>query len=90
MIWYFIAAENGLPVAKSAAPAPSDVPGKLRSELTYQIFCIICFHSFKVGPGASKDGAYKNPEYYTYNPMSFYDIEKDMKPFRIPQPSSKK
>ena len=45
---------------------------------------------FAVGPGASKDGVYKNPEYYTYNVMSFYDIEKDMKSFRIPQPSSLK
>ena len=44
----------------------------------------------KVGPGASKDGPYKNPEYYTYNEMSFYDIERDMKSFRLPQPSSLK
>ncbi|KAI9556539.1 hypothetical protein GHT06_016329 [Daphnia sinensis] len=43
-----------------------------------------------VGPGASKQGPYKNPEYYTYNIMSHYDIEKAMKPFRIPQPSSLK
>ncbi|KAK4015886.1 uncharacterized protein LOC123473859 [Daphnia magna] len=43
-----------------------------------------------VGPGASKQGPYKNPEYFTYNIMSHYDIEKDMKPFRIPQPSSLK
>ncbi len=43
-----------------------------------------------VGPGASKDGPYKNPEYYTYNALSYYDVERDMKPFRIPQPSSLK
>ena len=38
----------------------------------------------------SKDGPYKNPEYYTFNAMSFYDIEKEMKQFRLPQPSSVK
>jgi len=43
-----------------------------------------------VGPGASKEGEYKNPEYYQYNPMSFYDIEKDMEAFRLTQPSSLK
>jgi len=43
----------------------------------------------EVGPGASKEGEYKNPEYYQYNPMSFYDIEKEMSPFRLTQPSNK-
>jgi len=42
-----------------------------------------------VGPGASKEGEYKNPEYYQYNPMSFYDIEKDMASYRLKQPSNK-
>lgn len=45
--------------------------------------------SLLVGPGASKEGEYKNPEYYQYNPMSFYDIEKEMSPFRLTQPSNK-
>ena len=56
--------------------------------LWYQILIFQFITS--VGPGASKDGPYKNPEYYTYNEMSFYDIEKDMKSFRLPQPSSLK
>ncbi|XP_037068473.1 NADH dehydrogenase [ubiquinone] flavoprotein 3, mitochondrial-like [Pollicipes pollicipes] len=42
-----------------------------------------------VGPGASKAGDYKNPEYYKYNPMSYFDMEVDMAKDRLPQPSSK-
>ena len=47
-------------------------------------------YSLTVGPGASKDGLYKNPEYYQYNPMSYFDIEKDMMAYRLPQPTSRK
>ncbi|KAF0300234.1 NADH dehydrogenase [ubiquinone] flavoprotein 3, mitochondrial [Amphibalanus amphitrite] len=43
-----------------------------------------------VGPGASKAGTYKNPEYYRYNPMSYFDLELDMKKDRLPQPNSRK
>jgi len=42
-----------------------------------------------VGPGASKAGAYKNAEYFKYNPMSYFDIEVDMNKDRLPQPSSR-
>ncbi|XP_065582455.1 uncharacterized protein LOC136041665 [Artemia franciscana] len=42
-----------------------------------------------VGPGASKSGQYKNSEFYTYNPMSYYDIEAEMSSFRLPRVSSK-
>ncbi|XP_047489138.1 formin-like protein 15 [Penaeus chinensis] len=41
-----------------------------------------------VGPGASKAGNYPNTEYYTYNKMSYFDLEVEMGPDRIPQPSS--
>ena len=44
---------------------------------------------FTVGPGALKSGAYKNPEYYVYNPMSYFDVEAAMASMRLPQPSSK-
>lgn len=43
-----------------------------------------------VGPGAKKDGAYKNPEYYCYNDMSYFEAEVEMAKYRIPQPSNKK
>ncbi|XP_042893313.1 translation initiation factor IF-2-like [Penaeus japonicus] len=41
-----------------------------------------------VGPGASKSGNYPNTEYYTYDKMSYFDLEVEMGPDRIPQPSS--
>ncbi|XP_066944811.1 uncharacterized protein NdufV3 [Macrobrachium rosenbergii] len=41
-----------------------------------------------VGPGASKAGDYPNTEYYTYNKMSYFDLEVEMGADRIPQPSA--
>jgi hypothetical protein len=43
-----------------------------------------------VGPGASKDGKYKNPEYFCYNPMSYFEAEIEMLKYRLPQPSNKR
>nr|CAD7197269.1 unnamed protein product [Timema douglasi] len=42
----------------------------------------------KVGPGAAKQGQYKNPEYFCYNPISYFEAEIEMAKYRIPQPSS--
>jgi len=39
-------------------------------------------------PGTSKDGQYKNPEYFSYHNMSYTDMEIVMKDFRVPQPSN--
>ncbi|CAG0888583.1 unnamed protein product [Cyprideis torosa] len=44
--------------------------------------------STPVGPGASKTGEYKCPEYYCYNSMSYIDIDVAMSTKRLPQPSS--
>ncbi|KAI8489985.1 hypothetical protein Bbelb_323460 [Branchiostoma belcheri] len=33
---------------------------------------------------------YKVPEYYSYNPLSFYDIDASCDQHRLPQPSNKK
>ena len=41
-----------------------------------------------VGPGASKSGDYKNPEYYLYNNKSYFDLEVEMMKDRIKQPAS--
>lgn len=41
----------------------------------------------EVGPGASKHGDYKNPEYFCYKPTSFYDAEIEIAQYRLPQPS---
>jgi len=35
-----------------------------------------------------KDMEYKNPEFYSYTPMSFYDLQVDMDSMRLPQPSA--
>lgn len=42
-----------------------------------------------VGPGASKDGQYKNPEYFCYHSMSYFEAEIEMSKHRLPQPSNK-
>lgn len=41
-----------------------------------------------VGPGALKTGEYKNSEYYSYNAMSYFDLEAEMVKDRLPQPSA--
>lgn len=43
-----------------------------------------------VGPSASKNGEYKNPEYFCYNVTSFAEAEVEMAKFRLPAPSNKK
>lgn len=41
----------------------------------------------EVGPGASKSGEYKNPEYFCYNTTSYFEAEVEMLKYRLPQPS---
>lgn len=41
-----------------------------------------------VGPGAKVDGAYKVPEYFLYNTMSYAHAEVEMAKYRIPQPNA--
>ncbi|KAB0799243.1 hypothetical protein PPYR_07123 [Photinus pyralis] len=41
-----------------------------------------------VGSGASKSGNYKNPEYFSYHQLSYYEAEIEMAKYRLPQPSS--
>jgi len=41
-----------------------------------------------VGPGASKTGEYKNPEFFLYTKMSYFDIEAEMAEHRCKQPSA--
>lgn len=52
------------------------------------VWCMILFSA--VGPGAAKSAEYKNPEYFSYNNISYFEAEVEMSKFRIPQPSSKK
>ena len=39
-------------------------------------------------PTVGKDKEYKSPEYFGYDDMSFYDIEKSVVDQRVPQPKS--
>lgn len=42
-----------------------------------------------VGPGATKAGEYKNPEYFCYDKTSYFEAEIEMLKYRCPQPSNK-
>ncbi|XP_028169276.1 uncharacterized protein LOC114359191 [Ostrinia furnacalis] len=72
------------PSKPAAAQVPSDVPG-LSSNVVHPA-------SQPVGPGVdpSKSGAYKVPEYFCYDNMSFFEAEIEMSKFRLPQPSALK
>lgn len=41
-----------------------------------------------VGPGAHKEGHYKNPEYYCYNKYSFSEALAEMRRYHGSQPSA--
>ncbi|EFN60362.1 hypothetical protein EAG_02074, partial [Camponotus floridanus] len=43
-----------------------------------------------VGPGASKNTEYKNPEYFCYHVASFGEAEVELAKYRLPAPSNKK
>lgn len=43
-----------------------------------------------VGPNASKDQEYKNPEYFCYHVDSFGEAELELAKYRLPAPSNKK
>lgn len=64
---------------QSSTTVKADVPG-LSSN---------CLHvtNAEVGPGASKTGNYKNPEYFLYHPFSYFEAEIEMAKYRCPQPS---
>ncbi|XP_011267735.1 uncharacterized protein LOC105258273 [Camponotus floridanus] len=46
--------------------------------------------STSVGPGASKNTEYKNPEYFCYHVASFGEAEVELAKYRLPAPSNKK
>lgn len=57
-----------------------DVPG-----LSSQVVMVL---DQEVMKGVSKSGVYKNPEYFSYHPMSFYNAETELTCYRLPQPSA--
>jgi len=42
----------------------------------------------QIKEGVGKDKVYQSPEYFGYDDMSFYDIEKSVVDQRVPQPKS--
>ncbi|XP_072930300.1 uncharacterized protein NdufV3 [Epargyreus clarus] len=74
--------------SSASAPPPSsvnaNVPG-LSSAVIHPV-------SEPVGPGVDpqKSGAYKVPEYFCYDNMSYFEAEIEMAKFRCPQPSALK
>merc|ERR1719189_2088692 len=42
----------------------------------------------QIKEGVGKDKTYQSPEYFGYDDMSFYDIEKSVVDQRVPQPKS--
>lgn len=82
---------EGVGGSQSTAPPPAqasqtvpEVPG-LSSK-------VIQPASQPLGPGVDpkKTGAYKVPEYFQYDNMSFFEAEIEMASFRCPQPSALK
>lgn len=51
--------------------------------ISLNTFCI----SVTAAPEVFDNTKYCVPEYYQYNEMSFYDIDRDMANFRLPQQS---
>ena len=66
----------------SASQQVADVPGLSAK--------VVNVPGSEVGPGASKNSNYKNPEYFCYNTTSYFEAELEMQKYRLPQPSSKK
>ncbi|KAH0945118.1 hypothetical protein HN011_012150 [Eciton burchellii] len=51
---------------------------------------IVKMPNTSVGPNASKNAAYKNPEYFCYHIDSFGEAEVELAKYRLPAPSNKK
>ncbi|GLV35722.1 uncharacterized protein CBL_01127 [Carabus blaptoides fortunei] len=74
--------QTGQPKSAASAPATNvNVPGLSKAVHTTDE---------PVGPGASKSGEYKVPEYFNYNKNSYFEAEVEMNKYRLPQPSSLK
>lgn len=71
--------------SSQASPPPvPDVPGLSSA--------VVVPATEPVGPDVDpkKTGAYKVPEYFCYNNMSYFEAEIEMSKFRLPQPSALK
>ncbi|XP_026289121.1 uncharacterized protein LOC113214072 [Frankliniella occidentalis] len=69
----------------SAGAAGSSTPSPNVTGLSKNVLDV---PNTEVGPGASKNTAYKNPEYFCYNQTSYFEAEVEMLKYRCPQPSA--
>ncbi|XP_024891105.1 uncharacterized protein LOC112466957 [Temnothorax curvispinosus] len=60
----------------------ADVPGLSQN--------VVKVPNAPVGPNASKDKEYKNPEYFCYHVDSFAEAELELAKYRLPPPSNKR
>lgn len=66
----------------SEKPKPTLCLEEIASTLKIPQNVIACCAS-DVGPGASKQGIYKNPEYFCYHRMSFYEAMNNLRCSRV-------
>uniref|UniRef100_A0A1B6GY67 Uncharacterized protein n=1 Tax=Cuerna arida TaxID=1464854 RepID=A0A1B6GY67_9HEMI len=81
-------AQPGSQKPSSSNPAPpSSTDFVPKANVTGLSSKCVATPSGEVGPGASKSGDYKNPEYFCYNNTSYFEAEIEMAKYRLPQPS---
>lgn len=71
-----------------AASAPKPAPASTASMNVPGLSQAVHTTQEPVGPGASKNGEYKVPEYFNYHRMSYFEAEIEMAKYRCPQPSA--
>ncbi|XP_063242257.1 uncharacterized protein LOC134542163 [Bacillus rossius redtenbacheri] len=75
---------GGKEAPKSSTPAKGPDPGNVPGLSS----AVLSVPPGEVGPHASKQAEYKNPEYFCYNEFSYFEAENEMLKYRLPQPSS--
>ncbi|PAA52658.1 hypothetical protein BOX15_Mlig006671g1, partial [Macrostomum lignano] len=78
--------------ASPSKPAPPPAPGAKTRHLSPA--CQQHLDKFlstvnSIDKSSGKAGSYKNPEYFVFDDVSFYDYEMAMESKRLPQPESK-
>ncbi|CAH2983027.1 unnamed protein product [Chilo suppressalis] len=79
-------------VGQNQAPPASTKSNIVQADVAGLSSAVIHPASQPVGPGVdpNKSGAYKVPEYFCYDNMSFFEAEIEMSKYRLPQPSALK
>lgn len=82
--YYSEGAQSSTGSSRPSTPQVAEVPGLSSA--------VVMPATGPVGPDVDpqKAGAYKVPEYFCYNNMSYFEAEIEMSKFRLPQPSALK